>query len=1610
MASFLMAFLMFFMPVTDAFAEGHGTYAYSSSAPGSSHRYLGQRLYLVEYRPSNGDNSIGVSDWLCSKQQKVIAINRHYMTKTKGDSKAEYNSHIQAANNNFGMGNHTYASIYPKIKTAFGKKALETMKAGVKKGYQYAVVLEGWGAYAGKGELKYTPSGAIFYYTFKGEGGWRHGKNSWYSICHFRKKDLDPKNDLAKEGYGLAPSFRDDFPLVTRVPKVPGGKGCNPRWVYDMLWDTMNDSYYDPLSGKTSMSHHIRGYVVYTFKAPSNNNKVQAETSLRVYDHDEAGNWGSQARSYAEYYKIDKGISNNYFAQAVTNTYTSVDSKKLTRNETYNDGTERKTSSMPPINDKLGDAGVPSEPSTSHGYLLMQADGTPLVSIGEALAGSAKKKRDYRVWFTETADASVTAETVPLGLQDAIDDADAGDDANDIASASKTVDEESTEEDIAEDETNSPDALGKQSGDVPSDIDDIDNTDVKNSDIEEADKTATESAISNTAFAKDEDGVNETDIKEELDAEAENSKENTAGNSVTVYEAASGTPFGHKWVAKGIKSSDSDTLYTNSNMWELFKKNANSVKGAEPCVRGKSVKGGSATLYQASQDSTLLALSRLNNEFKKDNDNYKKTFVKDDKYKIGATSKYRYMKDKVHYYIYTITADTQRIDLQSSFTGNVSIKYREQDGTSVGFTEIKKVPAGSKVIAVSNVDMDKKAREASLIKGVPDLESHTKSKSVAEIYNWLQSLASKQYTVPNSGGKKAKLGETRAIMQTSDGTITAGCADNFAGDDASGNVGYTFVVFETNEVKTESGESLQDYELNRYFPSAFTVEHYDEKNFGLGSVFKTYQPPVPSVTWSHHGLDNPHNVHEHDHVHYWVDSKGHRHYFTVHNHDGSPSDWVSAPVEFKYRGKSKAQTYDKKRGNKGQFIARYDHCDTAHSLMTYSGDYPYAKATGRVVDLTTTPPYQFDWGHMLARNMAGDKRTVSSLAYTSAENSGEDFKVGSELSKALELEYGDTAKTTSGATAKRDSNAIAKTDTKEGKAKEGTWTYTFRYTAKHLHEGAYVPRVKKCFSITTCSWCGAVVCNKGCDVGEVTRDFTLSRYYTLNGGPRAKWAPKLHMTVYKYLEDTQDAGVSPMKDGIQSKLESSDGSFKHSVDKLAQNKTASRSNEFGYVYYENFGDSSIGTKAITDKFVPEVLMRVEKATGDFTNAKATGIWTMGEKERTTKPIAFYLFKIKNDDSKAASGKTRGNTAATGNSANGNNKATYTTGSDISIKAKVKAKGYMYGYALDQISTNEDKSKWTVKPYNKQIPAYNNQIPSGKLPSWGNDNINTLKNDFTDWVKGVSDKKNYQADFVMSIKKANGSPIRYNGFSASLGKFSKPVSDGEGVKYTDAYPLTFRFGELQTEGKAGAGYRAMIDQIKKDYGDTTGTECSEDTAKQIFKDSGIEQAIFDSVQSAKASENKSQNGAGNNTNLGANYDRTGVTDNGKFLTESKTLGTKNHWYDEAVRTFVVRRFTTDKPLDFGTVMASDKVDYDNADDSGNSTHDAWFNFNLYFNYNKGDNKIRGIKQLFNNKSDFYNRKGSVADNASKTKNVIINNTFVDGSEFNITSTTTNSMGW
>lgn len=1595
-ASFLMAFIMFFMPSTDVFALGTGANAYSSSAPGKSYRYLGQRLYLVAYKPSKGDTSIGVRDWLCSKNQKVIAINRKYMTKTIGNSEERYNEHTHSANGNFGEGTHTYKEAYPKIEKTFGEEALKTMKRDVAEGYHYAVVLEGWGAYAGKGKLKYTPAGAIFYYTFKGgkNSPWKKGASSWYHLCHFKNKDL-AEGSLADEKYGLAPSLRNAFHLVTAVPKVPGGKGCNPRWVYDMLWDTMNTSYYDPLSGK-STSNHIRGYVVYTFKEKTATNK--AEVSLRIYDHDEAGNWNSQARSYGEAYQIEKGTSANYFAQAVTNAYTSMDNKKLTRNEAYHKGTERgvKTALMPKIDCKLGDAGIASQPKTSAGYILMQADGTPLVSIGKALAGAEEKKRDYRVWFKSTDDAKVTTETTPLELQGSIgDDTDADSDAGsigeDMESASKLADAEASEADTVDDGKDSPDKLGKQTGEYDDD-DDIDTEDGKDSSIKQG--TATEDEITNTPFAKDTDAINSTNLEEEAEAEKENAAEVEESNLLTIYETASGTPFGHKWVAQGIKSSnsESDTLYNSSNIWKLFQKNANSIDGASPCVGGKSKAGGSATLYQASLNSTSLELKRLSNDFTKDN--YKKTFVKDGTYKIGTSSKYRYMQDKVHYFVYTITADTQRIDLQTSFTGDVTIKKKEYTGTSVGFTNIKDVPAGSKVIAVSNVDTDKKAGEKSLIEGTSDVKNH--AKSVTEIYNWLQGLASKQYTVPNSGGKKANLGESKAVMQTSNGTLSAGCADNFAGDYASGNVGYTFVVFKTNEVKTESGEGLQDYELNRYFPSAFTVEQYDALNNGLGSVFKTYQPSESEVTWSHHGLDHKHNIHEHDHVHSRPDGHGGSITFTVHNHDSNPDDWVSAPVEFKYSGSTKAQDYDKK-GNKGQFIARYDHCDTAHGLMKYSGDYPYTTAKGRVIDLTQTSPYQFDWGHMLARNMAGDKRTVSSLAYTSKEESGEGFKVGSELSKALELEYGDTAKTTSGASAKRNSSAIAS---------GGTWDYTFNFTAKHLHEGAYKPKVKRCFSYTTCSWCGAVVCNRGCDTGEVTVDFNLNEYYTLNGGARASWAPKLHMTVRKYLEESQEIGVSPTKDGIQSRLESSGGSFKHSVDKLAQNKTASRSNEFGYVYYENYGDSSIGTKDITDKFVPEVLMRVEKATGDFTNAEATGIWTMGEKERNTKPIAFYLFKIKNDDSKAASGKTRGNTAATGNSANGNNRATYTTGSDISIKAKVKAKGYMYGYALDQISTNEDnedKSKWTGT-------SYNIQIPSGKLPTWGNNNIDTLKNDFTDWVKKVSDKKNYQADFVMSIKKSGGSPIRYNGFSASLGKFSKPVSDGDGVKYTNAYPLTFRFGELQTEDKAGAGYRAMIDQIKKDYGDTTGTECSEATAKRIFKDSGIEQAIFDSVQSAKASTNKSQNGAGHNTNLGAGNDRTGVTDNGKFLTKSRTLGTKDHWYDEAVRTFVVRRFTTDKPLDFGTVMATDKVDYDNADDSGNSTHDAWFNFNLYFNYNKGDNKIRGIKQLFRNKSDFYDRKGSVADNASKTKNVIINNTFVDGSEFNITSTTTNSMGW
>jgi hypothetical protein len=186
--------------------------------------------------------------------------------------------------------------------------------------------------------------------------------------------------------------------------------------------------------------------------------------------------------------------------------------------------------------------------------------------------------------------------------------------------------------------------------------------------------------------------------------------------------------------------------------------------------------------------------------------------------------------------------------------------------------------------------------------------------------------------------------------------------------------------------------------------------------------------------------------------------------------------------------------------------------------------------------------------------------------------------------------------------------------------------------------------------------------------------------------------------------------------------------------------------------------------------------------------------------------------------------------------------------------------------------------------------------------------------------------------------------------------------------TDAgsYPLEFVNGSINRET---TGYKALIAQIASAY------NCNTTKATELFDKTGIEEAMRNSVVSS--------NSEGNNSQAVAGY------------------GNGTHWYDEYVRTFVVRRFTNND-IAFGSVAVTDKIDYSLADTANkNSTKDAYFGVSLYFK--KGN--IRGTGAF----SEFDNTKSDNSQ-AINSGDVFINNIKVTGTDFKISGSTTDTQSW
>lgn len=260
---------------------------------------------------------------------------------------------------------------------------------------------------------------------------------------------------------------------------------------------------------------------------------------------------------------------------------------------------------------------------------------------------------------------------------------------------------------------------------------------------------------------------------------------------------------------------------------------------------------------------------------------------------------------------------------------------------------------------------------------------------------------------------------------------------------------------------------------------------------------------------------------------------------------------------------------------------------------------------------------------------------------------------------------------------------------------------------------------------------------------------------------------------------------------------------------------------------------------------------------------------------------------------------------------------------------------------------------------------------------------------------------------------------YQNFSTSVGKLvSDPVNDGE---HELVYTIEIAHGQLVENPSTvgGNSFNAMLKQMAVDYyGIVDGTDGKLATQrvtdeqlqamKDMFMDSGMIETILDSIESDTDEDNTS-NPVGH-----------------KILGISNKASWNNinadHWYDERVKTFVVRRFYQKSALD--SVVLDDKLDYnmgvsstgtnDNVQNSYNKKTYCWF-LNLYM-----DSKLIDRTKLANQAIADYFTQGTVYGdntasntnwylptrndnvNAYKAGTGLVRNLYLPGGDFNIVS--------
>lgn len=672
-------------------------------------------------------------------------------------------------------------------------------------------------------------------------------------------------------------------------------------------------------------------------------------------------------------------------------------------------------------------------------------------------------------------------------------------------------------------------------------------------------------------------------------------------------------------------------------------------------------------------------------------------------------------------------------------------------------------------------------------------------------------------------------------------------------------------------------------------------------------------------------------------------------YVTLNKNLWTIDPFKPAPVNvgFGFKIYSTKKYYDivvTESGSSGKTISKDDELDSDKMLLYNKGlvnfDTRKNLLAGRTFKTDDGVNYTVDYAFNLSRGVFGDRRTVSSIAPQTIKK---EF-----AQKVLDLDYGDTPKTVRQASTTRDSSATV----------GDKLTDTFKFGSVYKRTGQDIK-----YSITPATYHHSH--SKG--------GYCIVHYHKLIKTPNSPLAfnvnglsvPRVNLSITsiarKYSTDDNEDGKCDVSD------------------KASSLRQAEKSIDMAEEIHDQKGYSVAFTKNsdITLSFYPEVAMKAYEYSGD--NVKSRNdviekkVVTVGEKERHAKSSSLYIFNIKKAESgKDLTGITYSDTAVGGSDASKiSDKVALTAGGDfgVSIK-KSNFKVNLYGYSLDVINKSKDENMLVREDddsSSKVVIPYTDIINDGSdvYSDWGNSSSSSeLLNDFTGWVKNMLDVKNYGVDLNMDLdtKKARSATNVVN-FNATIGGFG-----GYDVSESGVYPLSIKHGQIEKD----VYYKYLINQIASDY------DCDEEDAVKVFENSGLYTSVLNAIESDNSTINKSQS------------DENGV------------LGSSSHWYDEEVRTIVVRRYKADG-ISIKNITANDKLDLGDAVTSGSSDkkYDGKFGLTMYFS-----KKFTGISPI-----TIYNPAVKATKNgAIDSGDVIINNLHINDADFVVTSRTTDDMDW